>query len=736
MKRIMINRRNAARVCASLVLVLIACLACSCASSKRALRISPFSESEAVGGMGANRLNLWPLAYRDGKSTSVLWPVIDWDDRGFAVRPFYNREGRDQSVLFPLSAWNASKGQGWVTPVYWSDDNVGVPLVFNFGPNFNFVGPAWWNAGPDTLTARGLFPLASQRELDDPKRSDLRLGMGLLGSHRRWAEDNSRTWLAPFYYERRKPESLLRLALPLWLEHRTDKGGFTTVPPLFLYMHDETSAAFITPLGGYGKDRDGETTLRNIGGPLYHWHRTEDGVFTAWAWPLYQQHSTYNEFSATCWPLLTHLKRKSGSTRKLLVLGGAWCKTDNDSWALWGTQRGMRRGGVTSWHAWPFMSMLRHNPKRVKDPLFRLSLINAYSRGDEQGLMMTPLFGYTKQDDLSELRAWPFYRREKLSTPPTVTHNFLVLGRLRTTESETRTRFWPLFATVASQRQAELGLLDRWSLFASLNGRDNWERRIGLGLIYNSSGRTDGDTSRTHRSFLTLTGGHSWKRPPRTTIEAWSRSYGLTPAGNVTRKGWYVFPLVFASKSTTLELFAHQQEDLDVIQEWMTLDARRNADPDDLRQAEERMLKVIGNHPEAAALLEEMASLEGPDRSRCLRNAIAAFAKDHATQTVQKRFGIPLVFNRSKTGERQRWSLLLGLANYRKNGPDESRLSILRYLYRREVADQHVYRDIFPFITWNTTDSGSRFSFFWRLVNLERQGEHKSGHILFIPFGK
>ena len=65
-------------------------------------------------------LNLWPFYFRSDEYISALWPMIDYDPYGMAVRPFYNQEGDEYSVLFPLSAWNPESREGWILNAAWA----------------------------------------------------------------------------------------------------------------------------------------------------------------------------------------------------------------------------------------------------------------------------------------------------------------------------------------------------------------------------------------------------------------------------------------------------------------------------------------------------------------------------------------------------------------------------------------------------------------------------------------
>ena len=72
-----------------------------------------------IGEVEETPVNIWPFFFASEYYTSILWPCIDWDPYGFAVRPFYNQEGDERSVLFPLTAWNTLDREGWVLLYIW-----------------------------------------------------------------------------------------------------------------------------------------------------------------------------------------------------------------------------------------------------------------------------------------------------------------------------------------------------------------------------------------------------------------------------------------------------------------------------------------------------------------------------------------------------------------------------------------------------------------------------------------
>ncbi|MBR3688224.1 MAG: hypothetical protein IKL85_04030, partial [Lentisphaeria bacterium] len=191
--------------------ILAALLASSCASSERMNRIGWDSDSysapkagrisggrfdEAVVNLRApvglkdRQVNVWPFCTVNSRYVSVLWPFIDWDDFGMAIRPFFNQEGNEYSILFPLCAWNPVNGDGWALNTYWDEDCYGsfplfhvgkeeddfwyvgpvfsggknslgfFPLCY-FGERYDFIGPVWWEFDPPKDCSRdfGVFPL-------------------------------------------------------------------------------------------------------------------------------------------------------------------------------------------------------------------------------------------------------------------------------------------------------------------------------------------------------------------------------------------------------------------------------------------------------------------------------------------------------------------------------------------------------------------------------------------------
>lgn len=134
-----------------ILLAAVVCILTASCTSDRMLRMSPFYGS---GGGGSDRVNLWPIVYSNGSGTSILWPLIDVDDQGFAIRPLLVNDESKWSVLWPLTGWDSDGDWGWLGNIIYSGGDFFVFPVLGIWGDSGYVGPAYW--GGDEM---GLFPL-------------------------------------------------------------------------------------------------------------------------------------------------------------------------------------------------------------------------------------------------------------------------------------------------------------------------------------------------------------------------------------------------------------------------------------------------------------------------------------------------------------------------------------------------------------------------------------------------
>src|SRR3989339_623175 len=91
-----LNMNSLRKLFPVLLVALLLSVCSGCVSSRRMMRVSPLArsgESFSKPDAEASRINTWPVFYKLGDRISALWPMIDVDKQGWAVRPFFNVDG-------------------------------------------------------------------------------------------------------------------------------------------------------------------------------------------------------------------------------------------------------------------------------------------------------------------------------------------------------------------------------------------------------------------------------------------------------------------------------------------------------------------------------------------------------------------------------------------------------------------------------------------------------------------
>ncbi len=144
-----------------LTLALTASVLCSCAITERLDRIDAHRAFDREKQMDGSTVNLWPLLVANKKYTSILWPLMDFDKHGFAIRPFINKERDDWSILWPLLAWNPDDEDGWCALGYWNakEGTFGIVPLFHWGDKSGgYMTPlCWWGNGNFLLLPLGYY---------------------------------------------------------------------------------------------------------------------------------------------------------------------------------------------------------------------------------------------------------------------------------------------------------------------------------------------------------------------------------------------------------------------------------------------------------------------------------------------------------------------------------------------------------------------------------------------------
>lgn len=130
----------------------------SCSTLDRIQRLNTEHALQRQNYLSGDAVNLWPFFFATGDYVSMLWPMIDWDGKGFAIRPLVNKENNDWSVLFPLAGWDSGNGDGWCALGYWNvkNETYGFFPIFHYSgkDDLKFAGPFWANR-----KSGGFFPI-------------------------------------------------------------------------------------------------------------------------------------------------------------------------------------------------------------------------------------------------------------------------------------------------------------------------------------------------------------------------------------------------------------------------------------------------------------------------------------------------------------------------------------------------------------------------------------------------
>lgn len=350
---------------------------------------TPFYTGESARREGPveDRVNLWPIAYYRAPALSVLWPIGEFSDDRFAIRPLFSMYRKDENSpwheyngLGGLVSFDSRNQRRMVFPAFWGR----TPLGSSTNEYFN-VFPLYWS---DRNEARGtsrniLFPLWDLRRLGKGHR-DNRFGLFLAGE----VDDYGgyRNWVFPlWYWHDLGPNNSTLLTLPYCRKNHTVasplllswwgpghgrialglagwQGDRHWVAPF--YLRDPDRGRFLSPV--YARDRNWSAVppLLSAWGP--GWGRIALGLGgwegdASWFAPFYYRDAASDRTisplyaSGRGWaavPPLLSWWTEDGGTRILLGLGGAdgnrhWClplwyrDADADLLVtpLWGRQR-------------------------------------------------------------------------------------------------------------------------------------------------------------------------------------------------------------------------------------------------------------------------------------------------------------------------------------------------------------------------------------------------------------
>lgn len=508
-------------------LVPVTLLFTNCSSQSRLWRLSPFSGLEESG---SDRMNLWPLAFSAGGGTSILWPLVDFDQQGFAVRPLVSHDKSDWDFLYPLSHFNGDSGNGWALTYYQYEKNVGLAPLFNFGPEVNYVIPAYWGHDEKQGTIWGVFPIAGSFgtfgyagtawwNLKEPG------GFGLFPVFN-WS---TLKWVGPVWWNDPGPDDKTAYGFFPVVWKWGDPTRLLALP--FYYGDAERDAVF--PLY-YGDDERRfvapcyySDSTRRIVAPFYFGQHEEGHDLTALLVPPTWWDTRGESESHVVFPFYTHFAREDYDltawfplyATKTTAAGSHWFSPIGDGW------RTGKSAGLDLYPLW----YSAHDARVSRQMLLPFYY---YRERDNDRLLLTPVGGrgwsangesrfvnvlgpvyhHSKGvDSETTAIAWPLYERERIGET-TKTSSIPFFG---STKKPTGRDTWFLAGLGRSVTQDESNSFRLFPLVASSNAAETPDLLYDLTI---AGGRSHGDE--WSRRFLPLFWASGDKR--RGTTDAWS----------------------------------------------------------------------------------------------------------------------------------------------------------------------------------------------------------------------
>ena len=675
---------------------------------------------QPLGGIHDTLVNIWPFFFRNRDYISCLWPMIDADPYGFAVRPFYNQEGDDYSILFPLIAWNPAKRHGWIFNTYWNKEAglYGSFSLFHHAPGFGMYTPFW------------IRKHTENRKHDPYKKpfisSDFHL-VSLLGHGRtevKWADPGQydlRRLLSP---DQITPASTLAYKLAAYgiktpLPKKEDKAGWDKIRQQAAekFVQQKTVSGGLFPLIGFECKPD----------------QTEFNIL--WGFPYYKSSEYKTRFS-----ILSNFL--CGYTRKTI-------RPD-------GNPSVHSHAGETGLQAWALLSgfeidrIYAENPKSRAFERINKMQYSAQNRqkiqqelqiiDPEAKLPDTVVDSFTLRLFLQELQ-----KKTELPTESYVTGGFLPLYFQYSTKWKT---FWimPLLLTWSDRSQyrsefISIPLLSWSKQTKGLNTtsifwifgyyRKGVEFNSGKAAIFAADSDPEhelltqdktyaacGLFHREVKTFYTAKPGYDARnlnqllQDTRKLKQDQTRLQDRRKALQIRRKKAETMP-----RKTKIEEYTYLIE-LERIR----------LEEEKLGIEHARLVKRAGEITRKAAANHVTLNMDQPEQAeKVLLTA--------CTPLTRTEYGSSLFFNRVKVSNGQyKWQTLLNLASGEGNA-DKEDTQILQFLYRHKRRGTKSETIYFPFVAIQKDGENSRFRFLWRVFEKTVENGKVKGHILFIPYG-
>ena len=679
--------------------------------------------SRFVGTVENTPVNAWPFFFGSENYHAILWPVIDWDAFGMAVRPFYNQEGDEYSVLFPLSAWNPVSGSGWVLNTAWTRNGFGfLPLSWQHSDGSEF----WCFYTP--------FFIYSRASYDTYSRIFLEL---LMGYYFRKSEKQYSVYENSFFHYNQHTRNMLAYKLRNTSQKiPSNQAELDAVREKYFVLPDKKSRRFgFVPLFDYAEIPSEQKQDLRMLGYLAGWHtsrREESADFLGPVLARYekktmpspwQQPYANVRYGFTSWLSLTYFQ-----TREKY-------RTDRTTKALRKLKNYAFAGDAAK-----DQKQLNSLLKEI-DPAFSLP-VNA--QGEPLVLDKPTLKLFLA--DMAETHPL------RLETEKTYSGGFLPL--LHYDVSENSSNWFSLAALTYYRSNSRNSRF--WSVpllsYAEKgpNGSLNW---LLTPLVWYSRYRLQ---DRVHQPIFAEA---PWITHSNTVTSG--NDFALCGLYYHNLKKFYVSKAGFDSKtaeyirSCLIDFSGQQQwfdrEQQDIQRQSRQIDCQEPADKiaecrQTIRVAKLR-LRQLELDKKQEKLLQKQQELQkkaaefglpldrkvfsDPELNRQTLNTLFDRFTEERSREI---YGSWFFFRRENFHNGDcRWHILYWLAQGEKKGEIENS-HVLYFLYRYRQDGSRKETIFFPFVSIREDETGSRFSFLGRVYQKTVKNGRTSGYFLFIPF--
>ncbi len=740
-------------VIVSVFCISLAVILSSCVSSRRMMKISPFSSAESrvqsakndekvtskkqepfVLEVDKERINGWPFLYLQPEFTSILWPFADFDKNGVAVRPFYVQDKNEYAIMFPLAAWNPVNGDGWVLTGYWNKYRNGIFPIYQLGRNFNYVLPVWWTkkywGGP-------IWGIARNKGLNVAGPFWYNSENGSFGFFPlMWHKNINKGAFFPLYYYRIKAHS--KLILPLFgaLGHYYKSGGDSSLMvanychssfsggdtvndmflPLYIYRKVDGRTYFLSPLFASRSESNNNSGWFDALGPIFY--RSWDGS---------------DRYTSVMWPFTGF---KYADNNSIFYVFPFFCKDDNKKksslWAMPYYSEKSKSGKSEIQAVLPFYHY-------SKSPNFKSLWVFPWYQSKDSGTNVSGVFPLAFYK--SEAKDWKVVLPALLASFGNKETNFLFPFINYRYDWRKSFRFWPL-VSVNDFPSPILNITKKSVCFL-----------MGLGMYYEHD-KNDYRCSEEKLLSALLFMGSRRERETKVNLKYDFSTYQRT--GNLESELDYYLLYYRSKKKTRLWDYSkiEHKKVLETIKLWQKFYRSRNgiktedlckdfvakiSDKKKLDASIKRLEKYKAQNAKAKAELTGILKKHGlpvkDDTDKALENGLVEFLEKYSkTENKGWQLLFPFYYSSFRDDE-SKWNFMLFLANGAK-GRDYSTFRILRYFYRQQFQQDKYNYDIFPFINVRGSKNFSKYSFGWRLFSMRKDKKtgKRNGHICFIPF--